>query len=80
MHELSASLISGITYNIAEPGVSLTATRTAGDVLNSANSAAFSVLGAADHLTFVGVPAAGGTNNNLSQFKFNTTSVFPPIY
>ena len=68
----SSIVISGITYNVGEAGVSLTATRTAGDVLTAGNSAAFSVLGAADHLEFVGFPATGGTNNNLTTFTVET--------
>ncbi len=64
----SSVVISGITYNTAEAGVSLTATRTAGDVLTAGNSTTFTVLGAADHLEFVGFPATGGTNNNLNTF------------
>lgn len=64
----SSVIISGLTYNTAETGVSITATRTAGDALSSANSSSFSVLGAADHLIFVGAPTTGGTFNKLTQF------------
>ncbi|GEM_PF-1910228 len=64
----SSVIITGVTYNTAEAGVSLTASRTAGDVLTSGNSASFTVLGAADHLAFVGFPLTGGTNNNLTTF------------
>lgn len=40
----SSVTISGVTYDTAEPGVSLTASRTGGDVLSSGTSAAFTVL------------------------------------
>jgi hypothetical protein len=35
--------VTGVTYSVAEGGVSLTATRTSGDVLAAGNSAAFAV-------------------------------------
>jgi hypothetical protein len=60
--------ISGVTYDVAETGVSITATRTSGDVLASGTSSLFTVLGAADHLTFVGVPSSGSPNTALPQF------------
>lgn len=48
----SSVTISGVTYTKAESGVVLTATRTSGDTLAAANSAAFTVnAGAASTLT-----------------------------
>jgi len=64
----SSIVISGVTYNTVETGVSLTATRTSGDVLTPGNSALFDVLAAADHLVLVNVPATGFTNTNLTTF------------
>jgi hypothetical protein len=49
--------ITGVTYNIAQPGVSITATRTSGNILTPGTSALFIVLPAASQLAFVGVPA-----------------------
>ena len=60
--------ISGVTYNTAESGVSITATRTTGDVLTAGTSSTFTVLEAADHLAFVNVPAGGQPGINLSSF------------
>lgn len=40
----SSVLVSGLTYNLEENGVSLTATRTAGDVLAAGNSGNFNVV------------------------------------
>ena len=39
----STATITGVTYNTAESGVSITATRTSGDVLVAATSATFTV-------------------------------------
>ncbi len=41
----SAITFSNVSYNTAEPGVSITASRTAGDVLNPGTSATFTVGG-----------------------------------
>src|SRR5205085_5950085 len=46
----SQKTIGGVTYSKAEPGVQLTATRTSGDNLTSANSAVFTVSSIADRL------------------------------
>ena len=59
---------SGITYDVVESGVSITATRTSGDALTAGTSATFTVLSAANHLAFVNVPAVGQQNVNLSSF------------
>ncbi len=47
-------VISGVTYNTIEGGVSLTATRTSGDNLTAGNSATFSVVAPSPTLTVVG--------------------------
>jgi len=54
-----------ITYNVAEGGVSITASATG---LTPATSATFTVLPAADHLTFVNVPAMGSAGLALAAF------------
>jgi hypothetical protein len=61
-------LISGVTLSSAGTGVTLTATRTSGDILTDGTSAAFDVLAAADHLAFSGFPASGLSNTNISSF------------
>jgi hypothetical protein len=61
----STLTISGVLYNTAEAGVSVTVTRTAGDVVTPGTSAAFTVLPAADHIAF----------NNLGLFAFTNTVV-----
>lgn len=60
--------ISGVTYNTAESGVSITATRTSGDVLTAGTSSTFTVLDAASHLTLVNVPSGGQPAVSLSSF------------
>jgi hypothetical protein len=40
----NSGTISGVTYDVSESGVIVTASRTSGDVLQSGNSAAFNVL------------------------------------
>ncbi|MBL0047662.1 MAG: T9SS type A sorting domain-containing protein [Bacteroidetes bacterium] len=65
----SSITLNSVTYNTAEAGVSLTATRTAGDVLTSGTSSTFTVAAAAAPLititgsltpfsTVVGTPSA----------------------
>ncbi len=58
--------LPGVTYNVAENGVVVRATRTSGDVLLPGNSAPFNVLANADHLTFTVVPATGTYNVPLA--------------
>lgn len=64
----NTATVSGVTYNTAEAGVSITATRTSGDVLTPGTSALFTVLAAADHLAFVNVPPYGLVGVNLLSF------------
>ncbi|MBK7965086.1 MAG: hypothetical protein IPK10_07205 [Bacteroidetes bacterium] len=64
----SSIVISGVNYNVAESGVIITASATSGMTLTAGNSAAFTVLAAADHLAFVGFPASGTAGINLSSF------------
>ncbi|MGH8595674.1 MAG: hypothetical protein ACREXT_03325, partial [Gammaproteobacteria bacterium] len=61
-------VVNGVTLSSTGTGVTLTATRTSGDSLTPGTSAPFSVLAAADHLAFVGVPATGTANANLATF------------
>ena len=59
---------SGVTYDIAESGVSITATNTEGSV-TAGTSSSFSVLAVANQLVFVNIPSKGITNKSLDQFK-----------
>jgi hypothetical protein len=52
-------VITGATYNTAESGVVLTATRTAGDVLTAGNSSAITFLETATNLTISSVNGGG---------------------
>jgi hypothetical protein len=65
---MSTATVTGVTYNTAETGVSITATRTSGYVLTPGTSALFTVLAAADHLAFVNVPSYGLIATNLNAF------------
>jgi len=64
----NTAIVTGVTYNTAESGVSITATVTAGDPLTPGTSSLFTVLQAADHLAFVNVPPYGLINTNLVPF------------
>ncbi|NCC72518.1 MAG: T9SS type A sorting domain-containing protein [Sphingobacteriia bacterium] len=57
--------IPGVTYNIAETGVAITASASG---LSSGTSEPFEVLTAADHLAFVGVPGYGQINTPVATF------------
>lgn len=59
--------ISGVTYDTAESGVSITATNTGGS-LSSGTSSTFEVLSATTQLVLVSVPSDGFTNTALSSF------------
>lgn len=59
--------ISGVTYDTAESGVSITATNTGGS-LDAGTSSEFIALEAADRLVLVSVPSEGTTEVILSQF------------
>ncbi len=61
-------VITGITYTVAETGVSLTATATAGDPLTAAASSTFTVLPVATQLAFVGTPTSGYVATNVATF------------
>jgi hypothetical protein len=61
-------VVSGVTLNNFGTGVTVTATRTAGDVLSAATSSTFTVLAKATHLTLVSVPSAGNVGLPLSTF------------
>jgi len=64
----STVTVSGLTYNVAESGVQITATRTSGDALASGTSAPFTVQQSATQLAFVGAPTSGATNNPFNAF------------
>lgn len=73
---LTGTILSGqnsvtftnITYNVAETGVSITATATDGMVLSPATSATFEVISPATQLAFVGFPANGTVNVTTASF------------
>jgi len=60
--------LDAITYNVAESGVSITATRTNGMVLTPGTSTPFQVLPKATHLAFAGVPTHGQAGTPLATF------------
>ncbi|MBE0661501.1 MAG: PKD domain-containing protein [Bacteroidales bacterium] len=62
--ETSVTLAT-VTYNIAETGVSISASATG---LTSGTSAPFEVLSAANHLAFVNVPAYGQISSPVTPF------------
>ncbi|MCF6130814.1 T9SS sorting signal type C domain-containing protein [Flavobacterium wongokense] len=65
----SSVVVSGIILANAGTGVTITATNTSGvAVATAGTSATFTVLAAADHLTFVGVPSTGNVGVNLASF------------
>lgn len=61
-------VVTGVTLATAGTGVTLTATRNAGDTLTAGTSATFTVLGAPTQLAFVGTPATGNAGVNLASF------------
>jgi hypothetical protein len=64
----SQVVISGVTYNTAESGVTILASTNSGMSLTAGTSSSFTVLEAATHFTFVGVPGSAQTNTNLTAF------------
>ena len=62
-------VISGLTYDLAEPGVVLNVERTSGDALTDGQSAAFDVLGAAQDLSFANTPVSGLTGQTVAAFQ-----------
>lgn len=73
---LTGTILSGqnsvtftdITYDVAETGVSITATATDGMTLSPDTSAAFEVISPATQLAFVGFPANGSENVAVASF------------
>jgi hypothetical protein len=59
--------ISGVTYNTAESGVSVTATNTGGS-LSAGTSSTFEVLAAADQLIISGLATSGTTDIDFDSF------------
>ncbi|MBX7109298.1 MAG: putative metal-binding motif-containing protein [Chitinophagales bacterium] len=59
---------TNVIYDQEESSIVINAARTKGDTLIAGNSAPFNVLAKASFLRFVGVPASGVTNTNLSTF------------
>ena len=65
----SSAVITGVLYNVAEAGVSLTATRTSGDVLTAGNSSTFTVA----------APSSAVINVNATLSPFTTVSGTPSV-
>ena len=63
----SSTVITGVLYDVAEAGVSLTATRTSGDVLTAGNSSTFTVA----------APSSAVINVNAALAPFTTVSGTP---
>ena len=63
-------VITGATYNTAETGVVLTATRTAGDVLTAGNSSAIAFQQTATNLT---ISSVNGGNSVFANVGFSVT-------
>jgi|GEM_PF-2417721 len=61
-------VVSGVTLDSFGTGVTVTATRTAGDVLSAATSSTFTVLAKATQLILVGTPTTGNVGVNLTTF------------
>jgi hypothetical protein len=61
-------VISGVLYNTAESGVSITATRTSGQTLTAATSATFTVQATATSLAYVGLTDFVYTLNTIPTF------------
>jgi hypothetical protein len=66
----SSVTISGVLLSAAGSNVTLTATysTSAGASLSAGTSSAFTVLSAADHLSFFNFPSTGGATQNISTF------------
>jgi|GEM_PF-953449 len=62
-------VISGVTYNVVESGVSIRASATSGMALAHGISQPFTVVGLATHLAFVDVPAGGNVGQPIATFK-----------
>jgi hypothetical protein len=85
--------ISGVTYSQQESGVVLTATRTSGDVLTSADSSPFTVLpqptlsvspssvgrGSNVTVTWTGIPSPSATDW-IGYFAFGDANTDPPYF
>lgn len=64
----NAVTFTGLTYSVAESGVSIKATATSGMTLTPGISAPFTVLAAATQLKFVNFPANGIVNQSVAAF------------
>jgi hypothetical protein len=63
-----SAVITGVLYNTAESGVSITATRTAGQSLTAGTSSTFTVQATATGLAYVGLTDFVYTLNNIPTF------------
>ncbi|HPK04895.1 MAG TPA: dockerin type I repeat-containing protein [Bacteroidales bacterium] len=64
----NAATLHDITYNVAESGVSVTASVTSGMSLSPSTSAVFQVLSEADHMEFNNFPENGTINQTITAF------------
>ena len=67
----SSCTMVGVTYSVAEAGVSLTATRTSGDTLTAGNSATFTVNAAPQPPTKLAITSVNGGTNPTAGVGFN---------
>lgn len=63
--------LEGLTYNVAQSGVVITAATNSGMALTPATSIPFQVLSGATQLVFNGFPATGNVNQIISPFTVN---------
>lgn len=62
-------VISGVLYNVAESGVTVTATASNGQTLTAANSAAFTINETASQLAIIGIESFVYTSNAIPTFS-----------
>jgi len=72
----NTAIVTGVTYNTVESGVSITATRTSGDILTAGTSAGFTVL----PVEYEYRSAASGNWNDVSTWEAYTGSDWIPAY
>jgi len=61
-------IVSGVTYNVAENGVVIRASRTSGELLSDGQSSPFNVTQGASQTAFVGLQTKGYVGKNLQTF------------
>ena len=71
----NAATLHDITYNVAESGVSVTASVTSGMSLSPGTSAIFQVLSGADHMEFNNFPENGTINQTIAAFTVQALQI-----